>query len=184
MEHGRAGGRLLPLLLPSCRSSNDLLTSDPCSAMVRRVAVIGAGCSGLACVKACVDEGLEPACFERGRDIGGLWNFRVSGGRFACGLTRRDSPDFGKHPESWLMPGNWKVADNCNNQTRCTLEITKTPGLHVFTPKSQTSCPIRSRLVDRDLLLPLLRSTRVVFRSHVVTMTRLCPCPSVRPSVL
>uniref|UniRef100_H3D6L8 Flavin-containing monooxygenase n=1 Tax=Tetraodon nigroviridis TaxID=99883 RepID=H3D6L8_TETNG len=44
--------------------------------MVRRVAVIGAGSSGLACAKACVEEGLEPVCFERGHDIGGLWNFR------------------------------------------------------------------------------------------------------------
>lgn len=46
--------------------------------MVHRVAVIGAGTSGLASVKACIEEGLEPVCFERGADIGGLWNFRVS----------------------------------------------------------------------------------------------------------
>lgn len=46
--------------------------------MVHRVAVIGSGSSGLACTKACVDQGLEPVCFERGHDIGGLWNFRVS----------------------------------------------------------------------------------------------------------
>ena len=50
------------------------------SAMVRRVAVIGAGSSGLACIKSCVDEGLEPVCFESGDDIGGLWKFKVSGG--------------------------------------------------------------------------------------------------------
>lgn len=46
--------------------------------MVHRVAVIGAGTSGLASVKACAEEGLEPVCFERGHDIGGVWNFRVS----------------------------------------------------------------------------------------------------------
>ncbi|XP_039896094.1 flavin-containing monooxygenase 5-like isoform X1 [Simochromis diagramma] len=44
--------------------------------MVRRVAVVGAGCSGLACIKICVDEGLEPVCFESSDDIGGMWNFR------------------------------------------------------------------------------------------------------------
>ncbi|KAL4000274.1 tripartite motif-containing protein 16 [Sarotherodon galilaeus] len=44
--------------------------------MVRRVAVVGAGSSGLACIKICVDEGLEPVCFESSDDIGGLWNFR------------------------------------------------------------------------------------------------------------
>ncbi|XP_026201345.1 dimethylaniline monooxygenase [N-oxide-forming] 2-like [Anabas testudineus] len=46
--------------------------------MVRRVAVVGAGTSGLACVKTCVDEGLEPVCFESSTDIGGLWQFKES----------------------------------------------------------------------------------------------------------
>lgn len=46
--------------------------------MVRRVAVVGAGSSGLACVKVCVDEGLEPVCFEGTDDIGGMWKFKVS----------------------------------------------------------------------------------------------------------
>lgn len=48
--------------------------------MVRRVAVVGAGTSGLVCIKTCVDEGLEPVCFESSDDIGGLWNYKVSGG--------------------------------------------------------------------------------------------------------
>lgn len=48
--------------------------------MVRCVAVVGAGSSGLACLKVCVDEGLEPVCFESSSDIGGLWRFKVSEG--------------------------------------------------------------------------------------------------------
>ncbi|KAM3620617.1 uncharacterized protein V6R79_025956 [Siganus canaliculatus] len=44
--------------------------------MARRVAVIGAGSSGLVSIKVCVDEGLEPVCFERSDDIGGLWKFK------------------------------------------------------------------------------------------------------------
>nr|XP_033817201.1 dimethylaniline monooxygenase [N-oxide-forming] 2-like isoform X2 [Geotrypetes seraphini] len=43
--------------------------------MVKRVAVIGAGASGLAAIKCCLDEGLEPTCFERSSDIGGLWQY-------------------------------------------------------------------------------------------------------------
>ncbi|XP_078515357.1 dimethylaniline monooxygenase [N-oxide-forming] 2-like [Lissotriton helveticus] len=43
--------------------------------MVKTVAVIGAGVSGLASLKCCLDEGLDPTCFERGDDIGGLWKF-------------------------------------------------------------------------------------------------------------
>ncbi|XP_016526253.1 dimethylaniline monooxygenase [N-oxide-forming] 5-like isoform X2 [Poecilia formosa] len=44
--------------------------------MVQRVAVIGAGPSGLTSVKACLEEGLEPTCFESSDDIGGLWMFK------------------------------------------------------------------------------------------------------------
>ncbi|XP_061540437.1 flavin-containing monooxygenase 5-like isoform X1 [Phycodurus eques] len=44
--------------------------------MPRRVAVVGGGSSGLACIKCCLDEGLEPICFESSDDIGGLWRFK------------------------------------------------------------------------------------------------------------
>ncbi|KAG9282712.1 si:dkey-239i20.4 [Astyanax mexicanus] len=44
--------------------------------MARRVAVIGAGNAGLTCIKCCLDEGLEPVCFESSDDIGGLWRFK------------------------------------------------------------------------------------------------------------
>ncbi|XP_004688534.1 PREDICTED: dimethylaniline monooxygenase [N-oxide-forming] 2 [Condylura cristata] len=44
--------------------------------MTKKVAVIGAGVSGLISLKCCVDEGLEPTCFERTEDIGGLWRFK------------------------------------------------------------------------------------------------------------
>lgn len=43
--------------------------------MTKRVAIIGAGCSGLTAIKCCLDEGVEPVCFEREDDIGGLWNY-------------------------------------------------------------------------------------------------------------
>ncbi|NXM76797.1 FMO4 monooxygenase, partial [Serilophus lunatus] len=46
--------------------------------MVRRVAVIGAGVGGLASVKCCLDEGLEPTCFEQSQDIGGVWRYTDS----------------------------------------------------------------------------------------------------------
>ncbi|XP_077134483.1 flavin-containing monooxygenase 5-like [Ranitomeya variabilis] len=45
--------------------------------MVKKVAVIGAGASGLPAIKCCLDEGLAPTCFERSDDIGGLWRFKT-----------------------------------------------------------------------------------------------------------
>uniref|UniRef100_A0A3Q2NMV5 Flavin-containing monooxygenase n=1 Tax=Fundulus heteroclitus TaxID=8078 RepID=A0A3Q2NMV5_FUNHE len=44
--------------------------------MVQRVAVIGAGPSGLTSIKACLDEGMQPTCFESSDDMGGLWKFK------------------------------------------------------------------------------------------------------------
>lgn len=45
--------------------------------MAKKVAVIGAGVSGLSSIKCCLDENLEPTCFERSSDFGGLWKFAV-----------------------------------------------------------------------------------------------------------
>lgn len=41
-----------------------------------KVAIVGAGISGLTAMKCCVDEGLEPVCFERTGALGGIWNYR------------------------------------------------------------------------------------------------------------
>lgn len=43
--------------------------------MKKRVAIVGAGVSGLASIRSCLEEGLEPICFERSNDVGGLWKF-------------------------------------------------------------------------------------------------------------
>ncbi|XP_054837889.1 flavin-containing monooxygenase 5-like [Eublepharis macularius] len=42
----------------------------------KRVAIIGGGSSGLCSIKCCLDEDLEPVCFESSDDIGGLWRFK------------------------------------------------------------------------------------------------------------
>uniref|UniRef100_A0A667HNT3 Flavin-containing monooxygenase n=1 Tax=Lynx canadensis TaxID=61383 RepID=A0A667HNT3_LYNCA len=44
----------------------------------KRIAVIGAGVSGLGAIKICLEEGLEPTCFEGTNDIGGLWRYQVN----------------------------------------------------------------------------------------------------------
>ncbi|CAG5121868.1 unnamed protein product [Candidula unifasciata] len=41
----------------------------------KRVAIIGAGASGLPAIKTCLDEGLTPVCFERTDGLGGLWRY-------------------------------------------------------------------------------------------------------------
>ena len=43
---------------------------------VKRVAIIGAGASGLPALKECQEAGLEATCFERTGHMGGLWRFR------------------------------------------------------------------------------------------------------------
>jgi dimethylaniline monooxygenase (N-oxide forming) len=50
------------------------------SAGVADVAVIGAGSSGLAVLKALREQGVAVACFERGSDVGGLWRYENDSG--------------------------------------------------------------------------------------------------------
>src|SRR5260370_38177074 len=47
----------------------------PSPARRRRVAVIGAGVSGLAAAKCLLDGGLEPVVYEQAAQIGGLWHY-------------------------------------------------------------------------------------------------------------
>ncbi|KAJ1172155.1 hypothetical protein NDU88_004005 [Pleurodeles waltl] len=44
--------------------------------MVKTVAVIGAGISGLAALKCCLEVDLDATCFEGSEDLGGVWNFK------------------------------------------------------------------------------------------------------------
>src|SRR5262245_18994428 len=44
------------------------------------VAVVGAGCSGLAVLKALRERGVGVECFERGSDLGGLWRYENDNG--------------------------------------------------------------------------------------------------------
>lgn len=46
--------------------------------MVCKAAIVGAGPSGLAAIKACLEEGVVPMCFESSDDLGGLWRFKAS----------------------------------------------------------------------------------------------------------
>ncbi|KAJ8020804.1 Dimethylaniline monooxygenase [N-oxide-forming] 1 [Holothuria leucospilota] len=43
---------------------------------VKRVGIVGAGPGGLAAIKACLEEGLEPTAFEREEELGGVWVYR------------------------------------------------------------------------------------------------------------
>nr|KAG5686583.1 hypothetical protein BaRGS_005154 [Batillaria attramentaria] len=45
------------------------------SSSPKRVLIVGAGCSGLAAIKACLEEDQIPVCLEKTLDIGGLWNY-------------------------------------------------------------------------------------------------------------
>nr|XP_054769975.1 dimethylaniline monooxygenase [N-oxide-forming] 2-like [Lytechinus pictus] len=53
---------------------------------VKRVAVIGAGISGLVSTKTCLEEGFEPVCYEQTEQIGGIW---VTSDRRAPGTETR-----------------------------------------------------------------------------------------------
>src|SRR4029450_4717228 len=48
--------------------------------MDTRVAVLGAGSSGLAAMKGLREQGLDVEAFERGSDVGGLWRYENDNG--------------------------------------------------------------------------------------------------------
>ncbi|KAF6292877.1 flavin containing dimethylaniline monooxygenase 1 [Rhinolophus ferrumequinum] len=103
--------------------------------MAKRVAVVGAGVSGLASIKCCLEEGLQPTCFERSDNLGGLWRFTTK----VCSVTKR--PDF-------TVTGQWEVVTLCEGKQEATifdavmvctgfltdpyLPLDSFPGIHTF----------------------------------------------------
>ncbi|XP_073903701.1 flavin-containing monooxygenase 5-like isoform X2 [Castor canadensis] len=69
----------------------------------KQIAVIGAGISGLGAIKCCLDEDLEPTCFERNDDIGGLWKFQTKV------RSVRKHPDFS-------VSGQWDILVETNGK--------------------------------------------------------------------
>lgn len=53
----------------------------------KRVAIIGAGASGLPSIRHALLYGFEPTCFELTDEIGGLWNYK-NGPRNVDGIDR------------------------------------------------------------------------------------------------
>ena len=46
------------------------------SSRTKRIAIIGAGASGMTSAKACLEQNLEPVVFEKTNYTGGLWRFQ------------------------------------------------------------------------------------------------------------
>lgn len=84
--------------------------------MAKKVAVIGAGVSGLSSIKCCLDENLEPTCFERTSDFGGLWKFAV----------RSSSSHLSTHNPVMCCPCSFEVVLAClGGQNRSSLQQAK-----------------------------------------------------------
>lgn len=45
------------------------------SIMVKRICIVGSGPSGLACIKSCLEEGLDVVSYDKSDFIGGLWYY-------------------------------------------------------------------------------------------------------------
>lgn len=81
----------------------------PSSEPLARMAVIGAGISGLSCARSCLDHGIEVTVFEKSRGVGGRMATRRTdeGLRFDHGaqyFTVRDKR-FERHVKLWMQDG-------------------------------------------------------------------------------
>ncbi|XP_041608908.1 dimethylaniline monooxygenase [N-oxide-forming] 3 isoform X2 [Vulpes lagopus] len=98
--------------------------------MGKRVAIIGAGVSGLASIRSCLEEGLEPTCFERSEDIGGLWKFST----LVCSVNKR--PDFS-------VSGQWDITTERDGKRESAIfdAVLICSGHHVYPNLPEESFP-------------------------------------------
>ncbi|XP_022103457.1 dimethylaniline monooxygenase [N-oxide-forming] 5-like isoform X1 [Acanthaster planci] len=87
--------------------------------VARSVAIIGSGVTGLAAIKCCLDEGLQPTCFEKSDTIGGLWvyrdgtDFQMTGSVFKSSVTNtsKEAMCFSDFPFPKQWPNFLRNAD-------------------------------------------------------------------------
>ncbi|XP_030679491.1 putative dimethylaniline monooxygenase [N-oxide-forming] 6 [Nomascus leucogenys] len=98
--------------------------------MSKRVGIIGAGVSGLAAIRCCLEEGLEPTCFERSNDVGGLWKFST------LVSSRKKCPSF-------LVMGQWVVVTEKDGKQESTIfdAVMICSGHHVYSNLPTDSFP-------------------------------------------
>jgi dimethylaniline monooxygenase (N-oxide forming) len=68
---------------------------------IRRVAVIGAGWSGIYAVKSLTEAGLDVTCFESTDSVGGIWQYRPDRSGGVCESTRVTSSKHFLHPSDF-----------------------------------------------------------------------------------
>ncbi|XP_022082629.1 dimethylaniline monooxygenase [N-oxide-forming] 5-like [Acanthaster planci] len=77
----------------------------------KTVAIIGCGVAGLGAVKSCVEEGLQPTCFERSDGVGGLWYYRDNNkGEMVASVARSTVTNTSKETmcySDFLFPKEW-----------------------------------------------------------------------------
>src|SRR5215204_1984648 len=81
---------------------------EAASSDLANVAVIGAGSSGLAVLKALREHGVAVDCFERGSDVGGLWRYENDNGLSgAYASLRINGSRLRMQYPSFPMPGSY-----------------------------------------------------------------------------
>ncbi|MEX1223727.1 MAG: NAD(P)-binding domain-containing protein, partial [Pirellulales bacterium] len=100
------------MLSSSSSAADGAASSVDCS---QRVCIIGAGSSGLACLRTLQQQGLPVDCLERDADIGGIWQFdKPTGGIYASthlisSKRQTEFPDFPMPKEYPPFPSHREV---------------------------------------------------------------------------
>jgi photolyase PhrII len=131
-------------------------TATPALSPAPRVAVVGAGVSGLICTRTLVDHGLEAVVFDKGRRPGGRLATRVADGAAydhgAQYFTVGD-PGFERRVEAWIHDGvvaEWTgrlveiEQGRCKAKTGGTRRFVGVPGMNAIAAHLAIDCDVRS----------------------------------------
>jgi cation diffusion facilitator CzcD-associated flavoprotein CzcO len=115
----------------------------------KRIAIIGAGASGICAAKYLLDAGFDVTIFEIGTQVGGLWCYQNDNGRSSCyrtlhintsrGVTHFHDFDFDESVQAFPDHRDMhaylvRYADHFGVTTRIRFETTVTDLRPVFTP--------------------------------------------------
>lgn len=84
--------------------------------MSKRICVIGAGASGICCIKECLDVGLDVVCYEKVDYTGGLWRYHESDVDGIASVTRATVINSSKEMSAYSdFPPPKELPNYCHN---------------------------------------------------------------------
>lgn len=133
------------------------------SSTSKRVCIVGAGPSGLVCIKECLAHGFHPVCFEADPAIGGLWRFNPNvGHRYAVSPLLHVSTCLSVTESGRFLCAQLCVSQHCDQHQQGNEQLQRHACASTLAPIHAPVCPHSGAPVHKRWLTVVACSSQLM----------------------